>query len=369
MKEIYESRNWPELSDKISKIAKYNTTYAGNIFEVFCCYILLYLPYFINRKFKVMLYKSMSNDYKDQLNMPHNDEGIDIILVNDTVMNDEDQKPHREIIPVQCKFKSDIESCVPYSKLSTFIVTSEDLCGKKETILMSNTINPHKCITKRSYITTIMNDFFESITQEEFDMIKEKARKNEFDHNVETKIDIYPENQMVELKANKIKLLIENHENLETKEIVVGIKTQSKQYNDKIILYFMNNMSYYSLFYCCYTKNMDIFNCIGMHDYQYMFDWLDAQGNNWLHIACKLKFDDIIRKFYNHRLVYDIYNHDNWLKRHYEESINNNNEKPIDNASGKIKVYFKKAGNFANEYSQIANFNDYYIAVNNIELP
>ncbi|MBL1243962.1 MAG: DEAD/DEAH box helicase family protein [Sulfurimonas sp.] len=145
LNEIKKYKDWNDL--KLNLIDKTsNTKQKGDIFELITKYYLLIDPIYSTKLNEVWLLSEVPNDVKIYLNLPNNDEGIDLIAK----INDD------EYWAIQCKYLSAEDTSITREYISTFLDTSNNICKNISQKLVCTTAN------KRSYKFEKLYD--ESIT-------------------------------------------------------------------------------------------------------------------------------------------------------------------------------------------------------------
>ena len=109
---ILENKSWFELNRKLEKLTKSNKTkVAGDVFEVVVKYYLETAPQYKTKLKKVYLLKEVPNFLKKKLNLPDEDEGIDLIA----------ETYEKTYWAIQCKYRSNPnETLTLRGNLSTF---------------------------------------------------------------------------------------------------------------------------------------------------------------------------------------------------------------------------------------------------------
>lgn len=83
----------------------------GDLFEEFTKYIFLFHPYYINLTKKIWLFNELPFKLKKQLNIPDNDEGIDLVILSG------DDKYYA----IQSKFRTNKDTKIKWEELGTFV--------------------------------------------------------------------------------------------------------------------------------------------------------------------------------------------------------------------------------------------------------
>lgn len=147
MKEIINQfckyKNWQDLKchfiDTLEKKQK------GNAFELLAKYFLLIEPIYQTKLKSVWLLHEVPDDVKSYLNLPENDEGIDLVA----------QTKEAEYWAIQCKYKTDEDSSIIREDITTFIDISNTICKNISHKLICTTASRQSCKFDKFYDDTI----------------------------------------------------------------------------------------------------------------------------------------------------------------------------------------------------------------------
>jgi superfamily II DNA or RNA helicase len=117
---ISQCSSWDDFVELVNTLPKSNTTEKGDYFERLTQVYLQTHPTYSSKLKHVYLLndKTIPERLRDKLNLPENDEGIDLICETNS----------GEYWSVQCKYKSDQSSALTYKELSTFNSLSFNSC-------------------------------------------------------------------------------------------------------------------------------------------------------------------------------------------------------------------------------------------------
>ena len=155
----------------------------GDIFEIITYFIFKLHPNYKNITKNIYLFSDIPDYLLKKLNIPDKDKGID--LVWETIDN--------EFYAIQCKFRTNLEITVPWKDLSTFVGLTHGVGKFFKGIYVTNTyglndeiINSHKTIS-------IYGDFFTSLPENFFDLIKSTLNNTKLIYNTFTPRDYQTE--------------------------------------------------------------------------------------------------------------------------------------------------------------------------------
>ncbi|MCK5678406.1 MAG: DEAD/DEAH box helicase family protein, partial [Flavobacteriaceae bacterium] len=103
----------------------------GDIFELITKYYLLIDPIYRTKLKNVWLLNEVPNSVKKYLNLPDNDEGIDLIS----------QTKDDEYWAIQCKYRTDEDSSITRDDIATFLDVSNNICRNISHKLVCSTAN------------------------------------------------------------------------------------------------------------------------------------------------------------------------------------------------------------------------------------
>jgi len=166
--------NWIKLKEFID--SEILTTQKGNLFEYITKYYLLIEPIYQTKFKNIWLLKEVPNDIKKHLNLPNNDEGIDLIA----------QTKEDEYWAIQCKYRSDDSSSISRDDIATFLDISHNICKNISHKLICSTASSQSYKFNKLYddkISFLLSDTWNSL-----------------DNNFFNKLNVLTQNQKVILK-------------------------------------------------------------------------------------------------------------------------------------------------------------------------
>lgn len=143
MKILNNITDWLELKQLID--SETLTTQKGNLFEYITKYYLQIEPIYQTKFKNVWLLKEVPNDVKEYLNLPDNDEGIDLIA----------QTKEDEYWAIQCKYRSDEFSSITRDDIATFLDISNNICKNISHKLVCSTASSQSYKFEKLYDNTI----------------------------------------------------------------------------------------------------------------------------------------------------------------------------------------------------------------------
>jgi len=129
LNEIAKYKNWNDLKHNILNNSEKKVK--GNIFEILSKYYLLIHPIYKTKLKDVWLLDEVPTDVKEYLNLPDNDEGIDLIA----------KTKDNEYWAIQCKYRTDEESSITRDDIATFLDVSNNICRNISHKLVCTTAN------------------------------------------------------------------------------------------------------------------------------------------------------------------------------------------------------------------------------------
>jgi len=129
LNEIAKYKNWNDFKSNLLNNSEKKEK--GNIFEVLSKYYLLINPIYKTKLKEVWLLNEVPSDIKEYLNLPDNDEGIDLIA----------QTKDDEYWAIQCKYRTDEESSITRDDIATFLDVSNNICRNISHKLVCTTAN------------------------------------------------------------------------------------------------------------------------------------------------------------------------------------------------------------------------------------
>ena len=129
LNEIVQYENWHDLKqDFLNNTSK---KLKGDAFELLTKYYLLINPIYQTKLQNVWLLSDVPLHVKEYLNLPDNDEGIDLIA----------QTKDDEYWAIQCKYRSDEESSITRDDIASFLDISNNVCKNISHKLVCATAN------------------------------------------------------------------------------------------------------------------------------------------------------------------------------------------------------------------------------------
>ena len=121
--------NWENLKNFINNVE--TTKEKGDIFELITKYYLLINPIYKTKLKNIWLLCEVPNNVKIYLNLPDNDEGIDLIA----------QTKDDEYWAIQCKYRTNEDSSISRDDIATFLDISNNICKNITHKLVCTTSN------------------------------------------------------------------------------------------------------------------------------------------------------------------------------------------------------------------------------------
>ena len=130
LNEIKNYKNWQDLKQNLIDTSL-NTKQKGDIFELITKYYLLIDPIYKTKLKEVWLLNEVPTKIQEYLNLPNNDEGIDLIA----------QTKDDEYWAIQCKYRTDENSSITREDIATFLDISNNICKNISQKLVCSTSN------------------------------------------------------------------------------------------------------------------------------------------------------------------------------------------------------------------------------------
>ncbi len=127
--ELIKYENWNNLKSELLDIL--TNKEKGNIFEFITKYYLIINPIYKTKFKEVWLLNEVPIKIKEYLNLPNNDEGIDLIA----------QTKDDEYWAIQCKYRTDEDSSITREDIATFLDISNNICKNISQKLVCTTAN------------------------------------------------------------------------------------------------------------------------------------------------------------------------------------------------------------------------------------
>lgn len=162
-----------EISKNLSNKQK------GDIFEIITYFIFRLHPNYKNITKNIYLFCDIPPHLLKNLNIPDKDKGID--LVWETIDN--------EFYAIQCKFRSNVDIIVPWKDLSTFVGLTHGVGKFSKGIYVTNTYGLNEEIINSDKTISIYGDFFKSLPENFFNLIKSYINNTKLIYNAFTPRD------------------------------------------------------------------------------------------------------------------------------------------------------------------------------------
>jgi len=167
MKEL-KYRTYNELKQK--KLNNATKKEKGDIFELLTKYYLLINPIYQTKLNKVWLLNEVPTEIKTYLNLPDNDEGIDLIA----------QTKDNEYWAIQCKYRTNEDSSITRDDISTFLDISTNICKNISHKLVCTTAHRQSYKFDKFYddkITFLLADTWNDLGEDFFNKIEALVNK------------------------------------------------------------------------------------------------------------------------------------------------------------------------------------------------
>ncbi len=161
--ELMKFNNWQDI--KLNLIDKFVTTKEkGDIFELITKYYLLINPIYQTKLKNTWLLNEVPDDIKRHLNLPDNDEGIDLIA----------QTKDDEYWAIQCKYRTDEDSSITRDDIATFLDVSNNICKNITHKLICTTANKQSYKFDKYYddnISFLLSNIWNNLDEEFFSQL------------------------------------------------------------------------------------------------------------------------------------------------------------------------------------------------------
>ncbi len=137
----------------------------GDIFELLTKYYLLINPIYKTKLKEVWLLEEVPSKIKGHLNLPDNDEGIDLI----------GQTKDDEYWAIQCKYRTDEDSSITRDDIATFLDVSNNICKNISHKLVCTTANRQSYKFDKFYndkITFLLADTWNNLDEDFFNQLQ-----------------------------------------------------------------------------------------------------------------------------------------------------------------------------------------------------
>lgn len=162
---IFDSVDWPTLKAKISILSKKEK---GDVFELFIKYFLKSHPTYTSIFSHVWLFNELTAAKKKDLNIPSNDQGIDIVA----------QTKSGEYWAVQCKYLDDEDQRLSHTDISTYGSLAFAISRKFSNGLVCTTAERFsEAYSGQENISFCRSDTWNTLTDEQFNNIRNLAEQ------------------------------------------------------------------------------------------------------------------------------------------------------------------------------------------------
>ncbi len=157
---IRKYENWNDLKEKLIDTSL-NTKVKGDIFELMTKYYLLINPTYRTKLKDVWLLNEVPTNVRKYLNLPTNDEGIDLIA----------RTKDNEYWAIQCKYLSNEDTSITREYISSFLDTSNNICKNISEKLVCTTANRQSYKFEKLYdesLTFLLSNTWNSLGEDFF---------------------------------------------------------------------------------------------------------------------------------------------------------------------------------------------------------
>jgi superfamily II DNA or RNA helicase len=155
-------KNVNTLTDLYDSMENLDKKQKGDLFETITYYLFKLLPVLNNNLINIWLYKDVPTNILKTMKLPEKDKGIDLLLQNKD-----------GYYAIQCKFRSNPNTCVPWGDLSTFFGLSFGMNNKmKGGFLVTNTYDVCDEVIKSDKVQSIHGEFFDNLPDNFFSNIR-----------------------------------------------------------------------------------------------------------------------------------------------------------------------------------------------------
>ncbi len=160
LNKIKKYEKWNDLKEKLIDTSL-NTKVKGDIFELITKYYLLINPTYRTKLKEVWLLNEVPTDVREYLNLPTNDEGIDLIA----------KTKDNEYWAIQCKYLANEDTSITREYISTFLDTSNNICKNISEKLVCTTANRQSYKFEKLYdesLTFLLSNIWNSLEKDFF---------------------------------------------------------------------------------------------------------------------------------------------------------------------------------------------------------
>lgn len=160
LNKIRQYKNWQELKSELMDISD-NTKVKGDIFELVTKYYLLTEPIYQTQIKNVWIHNEVPEDIREYINLPKNDEGIDLIA----------QTKDNKYWAIQCKYLSDDNASINEKYITTFLNLAGNVCKNISVKLTTTTANKKSYKFEEKYddsVTFLLGDIWSNLNESFF---------------------------------------------------------------------------------------------------------------------------------------------------------------------------------------------------------
>ena len=175
LNKIKTYKNWKDLKLNLLDTSP-NTKQKGDIFELLTKYYLLIHPIYRTKLKEVWLLNEVPLDVREHLNLPINDEGIDLIA----------KTKDNEYWAVQCKYLSNENTSITRDYIATFLDVSNNICKNISQKLVCTTANTQSYKFEKLYddsITFLLANEWNALGETFFTQLNVFLEKNTIELN------------------------------------------------------------------------------------------------------------------------------------------------------------------------------------------
>ena len=160
LNKIRQYKNWQKLKSELIDTSN-NTKIKGDIFELITKYYLLTEPIYQTQIKNVWIHYEVPEDIRKYINLPKNDEGIDLIA----------QTKDNKYWAIQCKYLSDKNASINEKYIATFLNLSGNICKNISVKLTATTANKKSYKFEKKYddsVTFLLGDIWSNLNESFF---------------------------------------------------------------------------------------------------------------------------------------------------------------------------------------------------------
>jgi len=160
LNKIRQYENWQKLKSELIDTSS-NTKIKGDIFELITKYYLLTEPIYKTKIKNVWIHHEVPTEVREYINLPKNDEGIDLIA----------QTKDNKYWAIQCKYLSNINASINEKYIATFLNLSGNICKNISVKLTVTTANKKSYKFEKKYddsVTFLLGDIWSNLNESFF---------------------------------------------------------------------------------------------------------------------------------------------------------------------------------------------------------